>query len=237
MRMQNLTRLVAMVVVAGATVPVLADGADIDIGALESGGRMVSWAANHTDGVYLAPERVFKGQLNLIDGVVEGDEPGFYFRGDNPFQGFRTGFNVRAAARVWNPAGSNDAPGTNFTAIAGVSFTFGDAIFGTVTTPTSDPLSPIAGPSILLGGEVDFHYPILMNGNTQGIYLIELEQYTTKPGVANSEPLWVILGYGADEASLDAAKEYVEAFVVPAPGVGAMLGIVGVMASRRRRNA
>lgn len=212
-----------------------ADGGG-DIGARVDGGRLVTWAADHDEGVYLQPERVFKGELADIGGVIEGDEPGFFYLPNFELSGAQVGLNVRAAARLWDPNAPSGAAGENFQAIAGSTLTIGNAILGSITTPAADPASPLVGPSITVpSAGIDFHYPFVLNGTATGIYLLELELRTNLAGVGDSLPFWVILNYGLPEAEHDRAKEYVESFVVPAPGAAAVLAMGLGLAARRRR--
>lgn len=228
--------LLASALVLLAAPVALADGGDIDIGSRVTDGRLVSWAADHTIGQYLDVERVFKGELTELLGVVEGDEPGWFFRPDSEFVGSRVGFNVLKAARAWDPNAPSSEPNQNFQSISPVTFTIGNSLLGEVTTPAADPLSAIAGPSIVVpSAGVDFHYPFLMNGNTPGIYLLELEQYTTLSNVQNSLPFYVILNYGLSEEEHDRAFGYVSSFIVPAPGAIVALAMGGLVAARRRR--
>lgn len=233
-------QVLLMGLVAGMALatPVLAG--DADIGARLTNGRVETWKVDKSVNppVYDEPKRVFEGSLDLINGVVEGDEPGWYFDLGNPFAGFRVGFNVRKAARAWDPNGPSNFPGANFTQLSPVTFTIGNSILGQVNVPAVDPVSPIAGPSVLVptSSVLDFHYPFLMNGNVPGIYLLELEAYSDRPGVQNSEPFWILLNYGLPSSELERAEEFVSTFIVPTPGAGVLLAAAGVgLIARRRR--
>jgi len=207
-----------------------------DIGAIVNGGRMETWAADHDLETYVNPERVFEGELELISGSVVGDEPGFLFLDGTEFGSSFVGFNIRAALRAWDPLGPSNAPNTNFLSIPSSTLTFGDGVLGTVTTPVTDPPSPISGLQVLIPTSgVDFHFPMTLDNPAEGIYLVELELRTSLAGVQNSEPFWIVLNYGLSEPEHERAVEYVTEYIVPAPGTAVMLGM-GMFALHRRRS-
>jgi hypothetical protein len=107
---------------------------------------------------------------------------------------------------------------------------------GGVTTPLVDPPSPIIGPSVLVPpGEFDFHYDFTLNGSTQGIYLLQLQITTDRPGIAPSLPYWVALNYGLSASEHEASIQWVRDNLVPSPGgLAVIAGIVPLV--RRRRH-
>ncbi len=137
------------------------------------------------------------------------------------------GFTLYKALRTWN--------GSDFSTVAGptINIEFGP---NSVTTPLTD--GPIEGFTFAVpaSGGFDEHWDfILSDVNATGIYLLEFELWSTDPTVARSERTWIVLNYGQSEADHDAAIEYAEENLVPAPGAVALLGVAGLMASRRRR--
>ncbi len=203
-----------------------------DVGFRIADNRLVTWEEDDAAPPgenWIAPRRVFGADLVLIDGVPTSNDPGFNGE-DGTLSGFRLGFNVLKAARIWSVA-SHD-----FGSISPLSVTMDSALVGGVATPASDPASPIAGPNVLVpAGEFDFHYDFNLNGTTPGIYLLELQITTDRPGIAASLPYWVTLNYGLDASEHAAAVLWVEQNLVPAPsGLGVLLGC-GLLAMRRRR--
>jgi hypothetical protein len=66
-----------------------------------------------------------------------------------------------------------------------------------------------------------------------GIYVFAME--LTAQGVGDSAPFWIVFNNGLSEGQHDAAIEYVEANLVPEPGVLGALLMLGVMGVRRRK--
>lgn len=220
------------------TQPARAHGGDIAITNIN--GRIVTGLGDDTQypSVYEFPERVYASEL--IDqggGQIFIDEPGWLGPYDNVGQGFAPGtslgFNIRRALRAWNgddflggPAAErmrlfDSGPGTNI-----------------VFTPLTDVLEPgfavVADAAVHATGGFDEHPFYGLTTNTPGIYLLELEIWASDPGVATSEPLWIVFNYDSSEFEHDEAIEWVEANLVPAPASLAMLLGVPLMPRRRR---
>lgn len=210
---------------------------EVDIGAKIEANRLVTWAMDHDLAMYLNPQRVFEGEMALISGSVVGEEPGYFFLPNSPFAGQTFGFDIRRAVRAWDPLGPSNAPNANFQAVSASTITFGDIVLGTVTSPLIDPPTPITGLQVTIpAAGVDFHYPMTLNTPAlSGIYLVELELRTGLSGVADSLPYWMVLNYGLDPLEHDRAMDYVNEFVVPAPGSTALAAIALFVAPRRRR--
>lgn len=73
------------------------------------------------------------------------------------------------------------------------------------------------------------------NGNSPavGVYLVEGQITTNQAGIADSDPFYMVLNYGADEAVHEAAIHHVEDHMIPEPASMALLGL-GAVAVRRR---
>lgn len=206
-------------------------GAMADVGFRISSNTLVTWLEEDEvppPNNWVRPERVFDGDLDLVSGIITSNDPGFHGE-DGTLTGFHLGFNVLAAARVW------DVAHQNFSTISPLTLTMSAPLVGSITTPLTDPLSPLVGPSVLVPpGEFDFHYDYGLNGTAQGIYLLQLQITTDKPGIAPSLPYWVSLDYGLSQAEHDASIQWARDNLVPAPGTGG-LALLGLMAAARRR--
>lgn len=218
-----------LVVVAGVCPSALADG---DIGLRVENGAITTWEAEHSPLHFEHRERVFTGELGSQGGVITGEEPGFLVEAGSVLAGHQLGFNIRAAARVW------DLLNQDFHTISPASITIERSLLGSVTTPGSHPSLPVPGLAFTLpSGGADFHYDFILNGSAAGLYLLELEKWSSAPGIAASEPFWIILNYDMTIQHEEAAFEWVQHHLVPAPGALAILGLGSLAAQRRRRRS
>lgn len=223
---------------AGLATAALAHG-EGDIGLLWDGSSIVTSIADDEDGLFEdLGERVFAGELEELfaGGPIAGDGPGF-FTTDGPTNtvgafgtGWTIGYNTRAALREWT--------GSGFGATSAV---LGQDQGGTViNTPTTDQTVP-GFEYIYSGGDFDEHPDYLLTGAAgPGAFLWELEFYVEDASgtrLDTTESLYVVFNYGLDEADHEAAIEYVEEFIVPAPSSALALGSLGLISVRRRRTA
>ena len=92
-----------------------------------------------------------------------------------------------------------------------------------------------------LGGFHD-HFEIELNGANgndpdMGVYIIGLSIGAVDQSLATTDPFYFVLNLGASEDDHEAAIEWVETNLVPAPGAIALFGLIGAASSRRRRRA
>lgn len=223
-------RVSMFAMLAGLGVSSVAHAHEGDVGVLAFGGQLVTGAVEDLGAgdVVVPGERVFAAEFGIGPGV--GDEPGFFMTEGTLPGGSSLGFNIRAALRRWDSGLSTG----NF--IADETLTI-ESPSGTesATTPAADLL--VNGWSFTVPGSGDFddHPNFYVNGRTtERVYILELE-LKTDAGYSNSAPIWLVINDGASEEDHDAAIEWVEENLVPAPGSAAMIGIGGLLLARRRR--
>jgi hypothetical protein len=155
------------------------------------------------------------------------DEPGF----DNELGTFQSGtsigFNIRAALRSWN--------GSDFSMVPTERISVGFPTASAVLTPLTDEL--VAGFTIPVDMDNAWHrhleYELLAPAST-GVYLLELELFSTESSILPSLPFWLVLNQGEDEGVHDAAIDWVNQNLVPAPSTAALV-IAGLAVGGRRR--
>ena len=170
--------------------------------------------------------RVFAVDLAFdpISSEVKIDEPG-YASDDPTLLGSPVTFNIRKALRAWD--------GSSFVPTSQVMSTGSDDLaLPFINTPVTD--TSVTGYTFNV--LADLHFDWKLNGATAttgaGIYLAELE--LTSSRFQTSRPYWLVFNYNQTEADHDAAIDWVQSTLVPAPGFAAMLPLA-LLALRRRR--
>lgn len=166
--------------------------------------------------------RVFFAEFGTVAPNI-GDEPGFQSLSGGLGSATTFRFDVTKALRKWN--------GTDFSTIAVESLT---ADLGplNVTSPATD--TTVTGFNINVSPTGSHDHPdwTLNAPASNGVYLLEV-RFVVSSG-QQSLPVWMLWAQNADEPTAEAAYDYAVA-TIPAPGAVATLGLLGVVASRRRR--
>ena len=214
-----------------------------DIGVSFVDGRIVTSLVEEEEelrGGLGLPQRVFDSDLGTVEfGPFGNDEPG-YTSNILP-AGARIGFNVRENLKKWN--------GTGFDNVTGETLQLAQFLGtpGEVERVAGGATGFVPGFDIATADELGFideHLSHVLRGAdtgrgfaapSDGVYLLEMELTTDVPGIANSEPYWIVFNLNTDQTVQDAAIVYVETVLVPGPSALAALGLVGVGAMRRRR--
>ncbi len=228
--------VVAVLAVAGFGQSVLAGGHGHghggDFGLVIVDGRVVTGVGDHHHGdVDDIGHRVFSGDFSLVGGVGgnwAGSSPGLVVAPGSMPDGVGVSFVIEGALRTWNGVG-----GVDFGTVSAHALVID---FGPVSVGT-----PFGGEEVngfvmqyTDAGGVHEHFDYLLDGSAAaGIYLLRLR--FTVEGFQDSESVLAVFNAGLDEWAHDAAIEYVERVLVPAPSVLAMLGIAAVGARARRR--
>ncbi|MFN0010313.1 MAG: hypothetical protein ACKVS8_01585 [Phycisphaerales bacterium] len=157
------------------------------------------------------PQRVFVAAFGPGGSVAE---PGFEAE---PFalpDNATVGFDFASAVRVWD--------GSDFDQIASP---FIRARFGPLQACSPGVDAASAGFGVAVEDGLYHHHftftlagtcePLTVSG-ASGVYLLTLTMWCDAPGVAPSEPLYLILGRDAAEGDVDAARVYVQGLIPPA---------------------
>jgi len=207
------------------TVPVLADddhGHDGDIYIQILDGQLVT--GDFDDGLFEGL-RVFEAEFEDFNFT---DEPGF----DSPTGAFSSdsaiGFNILSAVRRWD--------GTAFSTIATERIEVSYLGRPDILSPTDDTFTPGFDIDVNPLGEWHRHLGFTLQSPAgSGVYLLELELYSTDSTVGNSLPFWMVFDQDAPDGDHDAATLWVQQNLVPTPGALAAFGAAGLVALRRRR--
>lgn len=164
-----------------------------------------------------------------VFGADLGEDPDFPFSIDEPgirsnLNGLTFSLDLDAGLQAWN--GSAFA-----SSMSSMSVAYGGSAIGTVGGGSL---------SFLVGDDFHAHPDFTLAGlagadPTPGIYLISFR--VSSVGYGTSDRFWIAFNLGMDEADHDAAIEWVEANLVPAPGALAVMGFMLVGGRRRRRDA
>ncbi|HBS29471.1 MAG TPA: hypothetical protein DEB06_08495 [Phycisphaerales bacterium] len=207
-----------------------AHGEDVDIGVRVVAGALETFGVSDVLGSTgdEPVERVFAGELGSIEFGPNGiDDPGFF--ADTLTDGTAVGFNIRAALGRWNGAGFDLSISETMT----IARFFGSP--GQIDAASGVGFVPGFTLATASGGGFDEHPVYILNGPggtpADGVYLLELE--VTSPALQTSLPLWIVFNLNTDEAIHDEAIEWVEANLVPSPGVLAAAPLA--LGARRRR--
>lgn len=195
-----------------------ADVVHADIWVYQLGGALVTGGWDHETGeVVNASQRVFEAEL--------GADPSFPFSGDEPGIGSNLvsatlTMKLSPTLGAWNGSGFDFSTSALTASYGGQSASTGSG----------------GSFSFLVTSGLDLHAEFTLSGPgttdpANGIYLATFEFASS--GLVTSEAFWVVFNLGMSEEEHDAAVEWVEANLVPAPGAIVLLGVAGLL--RRRR--
>lgn len=223
----KLTAILATSVIASLA---LADGGDYGLAIMD--GAVAVGIGDHDAGtISNIGERVFAADMFISGPNWFADEPGIFIEEASLPDNTQVGFTLTQSLMYWDGTGA-----VNFTQAANsMSLAFGPA-----SVSTSLDNSVVAGFSInydadTVGG-FDEHMDYTMDGSAaNGIYL--LSNTFSLSGAADSDVIFTLFNAGLDEVAHDAAIEYAEEVLVPAPGAAGLLALAGLGAMTRRRKA
>ncbi|MBX3404789.1 MAG: hypothetical protein KF699_15375 [Phycisphaeraceae bacterium] len=153
------------------------------------------------------PARVFLAEMGEIEPHFS-DEPGFdCLPGTFPTPS-AIGFRLRGPVQRWN--------GSRLAADSAPIFAAAYATLGPVFSPECNLV--VDGFTIPVGANGTWHRHIeftRLSPDGPGVFVVELELFSTAASIAPSRPFWFVFNDGADEADHDAAAEWVEEHLVP----------------------
>jgi len=187
----------------------------------QSGGQLRTASWDHDTGAIINPnERVFSADF--------GEDPEFPFSIEDPgfgsnLVGTTLSINVLSGLSRWT--------GSEFASFAGA------AISGEYGGSSGSSASG-GSFSFLVTEGLDLHPNFTISGDAgndpiAGIYLLAMQ--ASASGFNSSDTFWVVFNLGSDEADHDAAIDWVQGNLVPAPGAVALLVLAGATRGRRRR--
>lgn len=199
-RFQTSFSLAACVLAAGAASHAGAQhGGDIFL-ELNYQSRLCTARVDPEFGGILHNVRVFMAEFgespNFTNDPGMDSDPGTFPVGSS------IGFNIRKALRQWD--------GTDFNQIPREKIRVRLGIFGPVFTPETDEVVPGFGMPVNSQGEFH-HHPgfTLMEPASDGIYLLELELWSTADGVLASRPYWMVFNQNRTEEEHEEAAQWV----------------------------
>lgn len=232
-------------VLAAVPAAARADGEDYDVSPEVVGGVIKLNAYFDEAELEVKNVRVF-GYAFGEDPILPPNElqdPGLHpLPGSGFAAGSQIGVSALSALQYWDgtgaPAFAPAAAGTT------LSYAFGSqsaSVTGSTVPTNVVNLGPVDAV-----GEFDDHLDTdITLAAAGGIYYFSAKLNTTTPNVADSDSLYFVFAYNADEDALDAAKEFIrDTFapgtvlpVVPEPATAGALALFGGLALARRRRA
>lgn len=173
-------------------------------------GRIVTGQAD-TSGQITFGLRVFTSTLG---GAFPNfsDNPGFDCVPGTFPAGTRNGFTIRRALREWT--------GSDFAQIPDEVMR---ASFATLErfSPLTD--TPVTGFSLAVSSNGQWHRHLewtLQAPAEPGIYLLELELWSTSPSILPSDPFWIVFGQNRSTAEIEAAAQWLRDTLNPPSCIG-----------------
>lgn len=172
--------------------------------------QIVTGAVDPGSGEIVFPARVKSALLGAEGFPNFTNDPGFNAQLGSLNPGMLIGFSILSAPRVWDPANGD------FETIADETITV-RASGQNFDAPTTDQrVEGIVFGQATLDAAAAFHHHLqyLVNGGqppaVDGLFLLELELWTTASGIEPTEPLFIVFAQGDAADDLPEAIAYVE---------------------------
>lgn len=176
-----------------------------DIYLEQAGGRIATGLVDDETGKIQRGVRVFGAELEELF----TNEPGFDTAEGAFAPGSSIGFNIRRALRAWDGA----AQGFAGIPVERIEVRLGP--LGPVISPAGDLLT--TGFSIAVSPDGRWHHHLgytLLSPAAAGIYLLELELWSSEGSVGASEPFWIVFNHGDSEDQHAAAIAWAQEHLV-----------------------
>lgn len=225
-------KLAALIVCGAAASIALGHGEDADYGlAIMDGAVAVGLGDHDTGTISDFGERVFAAEMSLSGSNWFADEPGIFIEEGSLADNTQVSFTLTSALLYWDGNGA-----VNFSQAANAM----TLAFGPASVSTAFNNNPVAGFSINYDadqvGGFDEHFDYTIDASAgAGIYV--LANSFSLSGATDSEVIFTVFNAGLEEDMHEAAIEYVEDVLVPAPGATALLALAGMGAVSRRRRS
>lgn len=217
----TLTATIALAVAGSVAQSTLAHEGDVGLKIVD--GRIVTGIVEDgPGGEFVVPgQRVFAGEMFEFGGRIYADGPGL-FAAPGEFPDSDLNFDFASPVQHWD--------GSTFVS-ATQTYTLE---FGPLSAT-----SPAAGTAPGFGFGVgpdgfDEHYDFYLNDPETGVYLLALDLSSSESSIGGAMTTYLVFNNGEDESIHDAAIDYVQDVIIPAPASLAVLG-VGALVMRRRR--
>ena len=172
--------------------------------------------------------RVFGAEIGEPPAPAFGsDEPGFQLIDGTLATGYGLTISIVGDLQLWNGGG-----------FSATSTSMDLSWLGNTVNSGSSPAGLDFEVDALGGFHNHFEMLLLGDGGNpaDGVYLLPLQISDQSGVLAATETFYFVMNLNMDETAHDAAIDWVEANIIPAPGALTLLLIGGIASRRRRRN-
>jgi len=215
----------ALILILTTPVPALAQSVhDADFILAIENDQLITGAVDPETSEILFPQRVKSARLGAEGFPNFSNDPGFDSVLGTLTPGLEVGFSILGALRVW------DEVDQDFETLASDSLTVRGAGQDFLVPATDTRVEGVVFGQANNDPGASFHHHLqyLLNGASgpavDGVFLLQIELWTTSQSVAPTEPLYIVFSQGTGLAQEDAAIAWVENNLVGTPCVADLSG-------------